>query len=142
MAFKKILFFRRVRKVKKVLIFGPPGIGKSTICVEVAKKGLPSVDLENIDQENRKETFDSISYGIIGAADLHPKNQYQNTIKVLLVLEQQEYEERRKNRDFIDANKAKQPPHKIDHWLTYQYDYVIKADDDAVDKLIDIYFAK
>jgi len=128
--------------VKKVLIFGPPGIGKSTICLEVAKKGLPSVDLENINQENRKETFDSISYGIIGAADLHPKENYENTIKVLLVLEQEEYEERRKNRDLIYHNKAKQSPHKISDWLTCQYDYIIKADDGVVDKLINIYSTK
>lgn len=128
--------------MKKVLIFGPPGIGKSTICFEVAKRGVPSIDLENINQESRKQTFDLISYGIIGAADLHPKENYKNTIKVLLVLEQEEYEERRKNRDLIYPNKANQSHHKINNWLTCQYDYIMKADDGVVDKLISIYSAK
>jgi len=125
--------------MKKVLIFGPPGIGKSTICLEIAKRGFPSVDLENINKENRRKIFNSIPHGIIGAADLPPKENYENTIKVLLVLEQEAYEKRRATRDSKNPSKLKQPLHNIMDWYNCQYDYILKADAIAVDSLINIY---
>lgn len=125
--------------MKKFLIFGPPGIGKSTICLEMAKRGLPSFDLENINKKNRKKIFDTIPYGIIGAADLPPSASYKNTIKVLLVLDQEVYEKRRETRDNKNPNKSKQPLHKITDWYNGRYDYIIKADDSALGRLIDIY---
>ena len=128
--------------MKKVLIFGPPGIGKSTICLEITKRGLHSVDLENVNRKNRRKTFNSIPHGIIGAADLPPKENYKNTIKVLLVLEQEDYEKRRETRDYKNPSKLKQSFHKITDWYNCQYDYILKADDSAVDSIINIYNAK
>lgn len=126
-------------KDKNVILFGPPGIGKSTIIKELIAKGYPAIDLEEVwPNEYRFELPHKLHHTIIGAADLDPK-KYKDHIKILLYLPQSEYERRRAIRDKAQPGKGSQKPHNIEDWKKgVQYNYILKADSSAVAKIINL----
>lgn len=126
-------------KSKNIILFGPPGIGKSTIIKELIAKGYPAIDLEEVwPDEIRFKLPQYLHHTVIGAADLDPK-KYKDHIKILLYLPQKEYEQRRAIRDKAQPGKGSQKPHNIEDWKKgTQYNYIWSADSSVVAKIINL----
>lgn len=129
-----------------IILFGPPGVGKSTLIGILKSEGFRAIDLEDI--YPHKVRFQIPSYidgAIIGAADLNPARNYHNSVKVFLNLPQDIYEKRRALRDAKFPSKAGQNKHDIKSWLNgVKYDYVIDASRDArttANKIKEVYHA-
>lgn len=124
-----------------IILFGPPGIGKSTILKKLSSLGYPTLDLEDVyPNKIRFELPKYVHHVFIGAADLDPKMKYPNGSKVLLTLDQTAYEARRDNRDKHVPGKASQRHHLISDWKKgAHYDYIVSADGGVLDKLVKIY---
>lgn len=128
-----------------VFLFGPPGIGKSTIVEKFVSKGYVALDLEKFWRSNRSVEqnrgnlmrivdaiwFTGDIHGVFGAAGLDPRVNYPGA-KVLLVLDEERYQARRAIRDQRDPRYAKQAPQQVASWLnSTKWDYVVGADGDA-----------
>lgn len=124
-----------------IILFGPPGIGKSTIIGKLKDASVRAVDLEDVyPNKIRFQLPNMLSHVIIGAADLDPKHKYPNSIKVLLTLPQKDYEARRIERDKKIPEKAHQKVHSIEDWKKgAHYDYIFDADKNVVSKVIKLW---
>lgn len=95
----------------KFILFGPPGIGKSSLC----RCFLNAFDLEDVDKEQRMDFLENSSYRLYGAADLNPKNvrNPENYTWLVLTMDQKDYEQRRKERDLLNPKKGTQRAMKV-----------------------------
>lgn len=110
-----------------IILFGPPGVGKSTLIGILKTQGKRAIDLEDFyPNKIRFQLPNMVDGTFIGAADLNPKRSYRNSKKILLFMPQAEYDERRKQRDAKIAGKGSQAHHLIDDWMKgVTYDRVI-----------------
>lgn len=113
------------------LLYGPPGIGKSTLVEYARSKNYPAVDLEKVEPAGRitvaKELADDSRRIIVGAADINPR-VFNNSraVYVCLYLNSHAYKTRRKIRDASNPSKSGQPELTIDQFIAGS-DYVVSA---------------
>ena len=75
--------------------------------------------------------FESMGVTFLGAAGFQPQDFGKNVVKVLLHVPQREYEARRAERDAVTPEKASQPKHQIEDWVTgYDWDYIVDVSGD------------
>lgn len=147
---------------QNLILFGPPGIGKSTIIrsLQNPRYGVVALDIEivwnNKPLKGQARTLMSLytqvqdTFGlepmIVGGAGLDISILYPGFKKVLLFLRQSEYEERRNARNLERPEFAKQGEHLIDNWLRkVKWDYVVsvsKSVDDVIAHLVGLSFIK
>lgn len=90
---------------KKNMLFGPPGIGKSTLV-----EALGGVDLERIPSTERFLFLKKAGPNVFGSADLNPKNcSDKDLFWIVLKMPQDAYERRRAERDKLNLKKRNQP---------------------------------
>lgn len=112
--------------MKNFILFGPPGIGKSTIIGILKTKGIGAIDLEDLYPNRIRFQIPNLTQGkFLGAADLNPQRSYANSFKILLIADQNAYDARRAQRDAKDAGKAAQAHHDVEVWRKANYDYVL-----------------
>jgi DNA polymerase III delta prime subunit len=100
-----------------LIIFGPPGIGKSTLIRFLKDNGVPAFDLEWLPDLNARMEFIRTHSGfILGGADVNPKEPIKHSFKLLLTMPQHLYDERRAARDQDDISKASQRQHLMSDW--------------------------
>lgn len=113
-----------------IILFGPPGIGKSTLIGTLKTLGQRAIDLEDLYPNRiRFQVPNLVDNVYLGAADLNPQRKYPNAIKVLLYADQKVYEQRRSARDAKQPGKAAQQPHLIENWMNAPYDILLQTDD-------------
>jgi guanylate kinase len=129
-----------------IILFGPPGVGKSTLIGALKSHGLRAIDLEDVYPSKIRFQLPSMVDGVVlGGADLNPKRKYSNAKKVFLSMPQEAYEKRRKVRDAKVPGKENQMAHQVSDWLKgTHYDEVIDVSSDiksVVSKLKEVYNA-
>jgi hypothetical protein len=112
-----------------LVIYGPPGIGKSTVIKLLKEKlAIHALDLE--DQwptAPRKVVQEAL---VFGAAGLRPLQAPSKCRKLLLVMGQERYKERREKRDLAIPSKQYQANHLMVDWVNKRgWDYVIRTDE-------------
>jgi len=109
------------------ILFGPPGVGKSTLIGILKTQGMRAIDLEDLYPNKIRFQLPNLTDDtFLGAADLNPSRSYRNAKKILLFLEQSDYDARRKERDANAPGKAQQAQHTIDDWRKgANYDFVL-----------------
>lgn len=126
-----------------LIIFGPPGIGKSTQIGSLKSAGYRAVDLEDFESRNRFQVPNWLRNAFIAGADLDPKRKYPGAIKVLLVTDENKYARRRAIRDASVPGKGEQPVHTIAQWIEgNNFDERIDASGgvrDTTDRLIELF---
>lgn len=119
-----------------IILFGPPGIGKSTLIGHLKTLGQRAIDLEDLyPNRMRFQVPNLVDDTYLGAADLAPQRKYGNAIKVLLYADQAKYEQRRSARDAKQPGKANQTAHLIENWMTAPYDILLPTDDQTPDQV-------
>lgn len=110
-----------------IILFGPPGVGKSTLIGILKTKNVSAIDLEDFwPNRIRFQIPNYVDNTVLGAADLNPRRSYRNAKKILLFLPQADYDTRRAQRDEQQPGKASQSKHIIDDWTKgVTYDRVI-----------------
>lgn len=109
-----------------VILFGPPGVGKSTLIGILKSRGERAVDLEDVyPNQIRFQLPSYLTDAFIGAADLNPQRKYSNCIKVLLFSSQDVYDKRRAARDARVPGKGSQSKHSIETWKKAPYDFLL-----------------
>lgn len=110
-----------------IILFGPPGVGKSTLIGVLKTLGQGAIDLEDFyPNKIRFQVPNLVDSKFIGGADLSPKRKYTNAKKVLLYLPQESYSKRRQLRDQGQPAKANQAEHNIEDWLEdTEYDWIV-----------------
>lgn len=128
---------------KKIMLFGPPGIGKSTIIKKLSENDAIdqiALDLESVPKEQRSRALD-MGFQIFGSADLNPSNTpRKDLVWVALVMPQSDYEKRRAMRDLDRPGKASQPEMRVEQFLPgtqYVLDATLDPDQylDAINKI-------
>lgn len=99
---------------KRIAIFGPPGVGKSTLIKFAKNKGILAFDFENFSNEGRLSRARGIfkktekRQALFGAADLQPKD-FPSDVKLVLILPPKNiYLERLRERDEMSPHKKGQ----------------------------------
>lgn len=110
-----------------IILFGPPGVGKSTLIGTLKTLGERAIDLEDVYPSRVRFTLpNNVDNVFLGGADLDPKRKYHNAKTVLLYLPQEKYSRRRAFRDRRQPGKANQAEHLIDSWLeNTEYDWIV-----------------
>lgn len=109
-----------------IILFGPPGIGKSTIISILKSLGQRAIDLEDMYPSRvRFQMPNQLDDVFLGAADLTPARKYPNSKKVLLIADQSTYDARRADRDAKVSGKSNQAHHDVDKWREADYDLII-----------------
>lgn len=118
----------------KIALFGPPGIGKSTIVKQLISLNYNCYDCEIDWPKSSELTFELEQYQLIGTAGLQFNDpRLDNFYKILLYLPQDLYEKRRMIRDDMYPEKASQNAHIIDDWiLSSSYDMILLANSNVV----------
>lgn len=112
-----------------IILFGPPGVGKSTLIGNLKILGKNAIDLEDLyPNRMRFQVPNLVDNTFIGAADLSPARKYRNCLKVLLTLSQEAYDARRAQRDKAQPGKASQAHHNISDWEKAQYDILLSTE--------------
>ena len=120
----------------KIALFGPPGIGKSTIASRLISIGERGLDMESVHFLGESPGLEIIpiigqgdGYIIVSCAGLpHTAGQFMGFTTVLLAGGEKAYAGRRKRRDARISNRAVQPEHKIQDWVdASQGDYIVDA---------------
>lgn len=101
---------------RKIILFGPPGVGKSTIISLSKKRGIPALDLEDINgtiEQRRKYTrkfFDQNSdkTALLGAANLRISDFPDDIESVLLLPHKRVYLKQLAIRDSLYPEKRGQ----------------------------------
>jgi len=95
---------------RRIAIFGPPGVGKSTLIKLAIKRGIKAFDFEDLPEEEVKEIFKEVSADIVlyGAAGLQPYDFPQDVELVLVLPPKTVYLKRVKERDIANPAKADQ----------------------------------
>lgn len=116
-----------------IILFGPPGVGKSTLIGVLKTNGHGAIDLEDLYPNRlRFQIPNVVDQLFIGAADLNPRRKYRNSVKVLLTMDQAAYEARRAKRDALNPGKAQQAKHLMSDWTKdVTYDAIIDVTDQA-----------
>ena len=104
---------------RRIAIFGPPGVGKSTLIKIALKKGIKAYNFEDFPSEKRlntakevfEEEFDNIV--LFNAANLQPKDFPTDVELVLLLPPKVVYLERLKKRDQMVPTKKGQKSHTV-----------------------------
>jgi len=121
--------------MKNIILFGPPGIGKSTIIGILKTKGIGAIDLEDFYPNRIRFQIPNLVQGkVLGAADLNPQRKYGNALKVLLIADQDSYDQRRAQRDAKDKGKASQAHHDVEVWKNANYDFIVDTSKQSVDR--------
>lgn len=109
------------------ILFGPPGIGKSTLLGHLKTSGIGAIDLEDLYPNRVRFQIPNLVQGIVlGAADLSPRRQYPHSKKILLYADQVTYGIRRGMRDKMQPGKSMQSLHDVADWLKdVEYDYIL-----------------
>lgn len=131
-----------------IMLFGPPGVGKSTLIGALKTEGFRAIDLEDVYPSRiRFQLPSDVDNAFLGAADLNPDRKYHNAVKVLLSLDQDAYERRRSRRDQEVPGKSAQRHQTMDSWMKKKnmFDHVIdnssvSATILALKKLAKLYF--
>ncbi len=99
-----------------IALFGPPGVGKTTLIRTAKSHRIPAIDLEDVSSstEERRAYVQNLFSGdyvhtmIIGAADLH-QNDFPDFVETVLLLpEKNTYLQRMEMRDSDMPHKAEQ----------------------------------
>lgn len=100
-----------------IILFGPPGVGKSTLIGYLKTRGQSAIDLEDLYPSRlRFQIPNVVKDTFIGGADLNPRRKYRGCLKVLLSADQGIYEQRRARRDQQHPEKASQSKHLMADW--------------------------
>lgn len=93
-----------------IVLFGPPGSGKSSTIDWLSRNGWSAFDMEAIPAEFRQRAASAVNGSVrfIGAANLQPSD-FPNSIHLLLLPGRAEYRLRRAARDAKRPHKADQP---------------------------------
>lgn len=128
-----------------LILFGPPGIGKSTVIGALKLRGQKAIDLEDIYPNRLRFSIPfSTNNCVIGGADLNPQRKYGNSKKILLYMDQESYEKRRSERDAQYPEKKNQDAHLIDNWVkaggfNHIIDVANKTPEQVADELIKLF---
>ena len=123
-----------------VVLFGPPGVGKSTLIALAHQRGIESYDFEkggNSYEERKKSmlaTFGLLRTGFVlcGAADIQRKDFPMPVRSVLLLPDRQEYVRRMTERNNISPHKANQKNERVyDKFNARQKDFDLVINDIA-----------
>jgi uridine kinase len=142
--------------MRNVILFGPPGIGKTTIIKRLAADycNVGAIDLEDYwgkpatvrDIVELLRLYDrllmrgvSLKPFIVGAAGVDPKPGNPPGLKVLLTLPQDVYERRRQTRDMAVLEKREQPPHLISNWERItSWDAVMVTNNQVITRIVSL----
>lgn len=103
--------------MNKIILFGPPGIGKSTTIKNLRKFGHSAIDLEDYPQDKWLDIIKTTNFTFYGAAGVNPTTVLEGCVKILLVCKNQKrYEQRRAIRDHQFPLKAAQRHHTQAEW--------------------------
>ncbi len=106
-----------------IVLYGPPGAGKSTIIKAAKELGWPAIDLEEAGEtyEERRKALakhqDSEEFTLFGAADLKPEDFSKDTKLVLLLPPVEILAKRVEER--ADAREHKGLEHALKVWLEH-----------------------
>lgn len=118
------------------ILFGPPGVGKSTLIGTLKTLKQSAIDLEDFyPNKIRFQIPNYVDNTFIGAADLDPKRSYRNAKKILLFMPQADYDARRAARDSAQPGKGAQAKHNIDDWrkgVSYDKEIDVTGTPDSV----------
>jgi cytidylate kinase len=126
-----------------IILFGPPGVGKSTLIGILKTLGKRAIDLEDIYPNAFRFQLPSIVKDtFLGGADLNPKRKYTGSLKVLLSAKQDVYDARRAQRDALIPGKGAQSHHDLRDWEKgVTYDLILDTTNlsaaDTAKKLVD-----
>ena len=125
-----------------IILYGPPGVGKSSIIKLAQQRGIESIDIEKLGHsyEERKtemlKVFKQLSSGLVicGAADMKQADFPVNTRSVLLLPDNETYERRLEHRNdeypHKDGQEALMHYHHIKQKKD-QYDLVLEGEASA-----------
>lgn len=121
----------------KIALFGPPGIGKSTLVKELGgydlEENFPKIDVTRLQTAN-----------VLGAAGHQPtSNIFKGFKRILLVMDQRDYDQQRLQRDIKDekrgGTKFLQERHLIKDWMiSKDFDLELTVDKQTLSKLKEI----
>lgn len=118
------------------LLFGPPGVGKSTLCEEMSLCDLEAFRTteERVEYANIYANRPGIN--IAGAADLNPSN-FPRAVFIALKVDEKRYQDRRLLRDKMFPDKANQPNARVADFVENirSFDIVVNADNDSSDTI-------
>ena len=105
----------------RILLFGPPGCGKTTMVESMLRHGVPGFDLETLSKRDKNGLWRQDVYltrlhqlkleftdVVVGGAALLPRRDYPGWIKVLILPPREQYLIRRENRDLDKPAKLGQ----------------------------------
>lgn len=118
------------------LLFGPPGVGKSTLCEEMSLCDLEAFRTKEERMEYANMYANRLGINIAGAADLNPSN-FPKAVFIALKVDENSYQERRAERDRLFPDKGKQPNFRIADFTESirPFDIIVDANNDSSDTI-------